>query len=97
MATFYLLQVNRLEYDSVLYEYNEESDSHSQFFHAFVNQVFLVMGDFGKTHLNRSDLNLEYPEKAYVFTENILVYFLWVASIFLIQIVLFNMLIAIMA
>ena len=55
------------------------------------------MGDFGGTHLQRSDKDFRGADKQFVYTENVLVFFVFVSSIFIGQIVVFNMLIAIMA
>lgn len=55
------------------------------------------MGDFGGTTLNRSDDDFNHPERDYVYMENILVYTFFLASVFIGQIVVFNMLIAIMS
>ena len=56
-----------------------------------------MMGDFGGTHLQRSDKDFRGADKQFVYTENVLVFFVFVSSIFIGQIVVFNMLIAIMS
>ena len=55
------------------------------------------MGDFGGTTLNRNIDDFNQPEVNYVYIENILVYIFFLASVFIGQIVVFNMLIAIMS
>ena len=96
MMVFYMLQISRVEQGSILYDYNNDEESPSFLWYALVNQVLLMMGDFGSTHLHRSDQAFPEPEKEFVYFENILVYFIWLLSVFIGQIVVFNMLIAIM-
>jgi len=55
------------------------------------------MGDFSSTHLHRSSQSYVGEEREYIFTENILVYMVFLGSVFIGQIVVFNMLIAIMS
>ena len=97
MVCFYMLQISRVEQGSVLYDYNDEEESPSYLWYAFSNQVFLMMGDFGGTHLQRSDKDFKGAEKEFVYTENVLVFFVFLSSVFIGQIVVFNMLIAIMS
>jgi len=80
-----------------LFAYDMDADSPSFIWYAFVNQVFLIMGEFGGTSLNRSEEGFAHPEKEYILAENVLVYAFFLASIFIGQIVVFNMLIAIMS
>ena len=55
------------------------------------------MGDFGGTTLNRSSKDFSHPEADYIYLENFLTYSTFIGSIFIGQIVIFNMLIAIMS
>ena len=97
IVVFYVLQISRIEQGSTLYDYNEEAETPSFLWYAFFNQVLLMMGDFGATHLRRSDKNFPDEEQSFISSENILVYAIFLISLFLGQIVIFNMLIAIMA
>mmetsp|Transcript_17994 Transcript_17994/g.24132 ORF Transcript_17994/g.24132 Transcript_17994/m.24132 type:complete len:209 (+) Transcript_17994:2080-2706(+) len=97
MVVFYMLQISRVEQGSILYDYNDEEASPSFMWYAFSNQVFLMMGDFGGTHLNRSNKDFRDQEREFIYLENVLVFVIFLASVFIGQIVVFNMLIAIMA
>ena len=54
---FYMIQISMYDHEKILYDYNEDEESPSFMWYALVNQVSLIMGDFGTTHL---DVSLEY-------------------------------------
>ena len=49
---FYMIQTSMFEHEKVLYDYNDDEDSPSFMWYAIVNQIYLIMGDFGATHLD---------------------------------------------
>lgn len=93
----YMLQISRIENGGILYDSNSEEKSPSYLYYALVNQIFLMMGNFGGTHLHRNEDDFIGAEHEYVYSENIIVYLIFLGSVFVGQIVVFNMLIAIMA
>ena len=94
---FYMLQISRVEQGSTLYTYNEETETPAYLWYAFLHQFYLTLGDFSHTYLNRNYEDFSGEESFFVQIENFLVIFFFLASVFIGQVVIFNMLIAVMA
>lgn len=98
MSGFYMLQLNRMETGpEAAAQIFVESDSNSGTLYgtAFINQYFLLLGHFHTEGLWRADDGYKSP--GWIQLENLVAMLYFFGSTFITQIVVFNMLIAIMA
>ena len=75
--------------------YDSDIESHTLYTAGLINQYFLILGSFNKDGLWR--INDMYEESAWMHIENVLSIMYFFGSTFICQIVIFNMLIAIMS
>lgn len=95
----YLIQINRMSphvQDSQIYNFDGETDK-SLFFYSMFRQYFILLGDFGDMQLSRETDELSGLPFVFANLENILAKLYFVGSTFFTQIVVLNMLIAIMS
>ena len=96
----YMLQINRIvssQKDAdqqLIFPFEDDDGLQSLWIASFINQYFLLLGDFGSVNIFRSSEGLE--DKGQVHFENFLVLFFFMLSTFFTQIMILNMLIAIM-
>lgn len=94
LSGFYMLNLNRMAADAptVFRDFDEQGTSYMQ---GVINIYFMLLGDFHKDGFLRP--NIGYLEPEFIWMENWLAILYFFGATFIGQIVIFNMLIAIMA
>lgn len=95
----YVIQINRMSPQmEEMQIYNYDSDTNSSLFaFSMFRQYFILLGDFGDMSLKRSTEGLTGEVIAFAMIENLLAQIYFIGSTFFTQIVVLNMLIAIMS